>query len=77
MEIYVYSVKYYDDYKGKTVSASGVVCGKSISDAVETLENFFDDIEEVKVFVLEGSNGGVIYLSDINSCVINNNLICE
>lgn len=77
MEAYVYSVKYYDDYKGKIIPTSGVVCGRSISDAVETLENFFDDIEEVRIFILEGSNGGIISFDDINSCVKENSLICE
>lgn len=77
MEVYVYSVKYYDDYKGKTISTSGVVSGKSISDAVETLENFFDDIEEVRIFIVEGSGNGILCFTDINDIVNSRNLICE
>ena len=77
MEIYVYSVRYFNNYENTWISTSGVVSGNNISDAVERLENFFDNIEEIRIFVVEGSDSGILYFTDINDIANNKNLICE
>ena len=77
MEIYVYSVRYFNNYENTWISTSGIVSGNNISDAVERLENFFDNIEEVRIFVVEGSNSGILCFTDINNIVNSKNLICE
>lgn len=77
MEIYVYSVRYFNNYENAWFSTSGIVSGNNISDAVERLENFFDNIEEVRIFVVEGSGSGILCFTDINDIVNSKNLICE
>lgn len=77
MEVYVYSVRYFNSYENTWISTSGIVSGNNISDAVERLENFFDNIEEVRIFIVEGSDSGILCFTDINNVVNNKNLICE
>lgn len=77
MEVYVYSVRYFSDYESKWFSHSGVVCGSSIADAAEKLESFFDDIEEMRIFVTEGSDSGVIGFDEVSAVINSNNLVCE
>lgn len=79
MNIYVYSVRWYCDYDGgKMVTSSGVVAADSMGEATNQLVNhMFESVEEIHLYVLEGSDSGCITLTDLNSFIKEQNLVDE
>ena len=80
MEVYLYSVRwFYDDCKdGKMITSSGIVAAENMADATKRLTSeIFNDVEEVHLYALEGSDSGYAPLSAIKSVAEEKNLIDE
>lgn len=81
MNIYVYSVRWYCDYAddgGKMMTSSGVVAADSMGEATNKLvDHMFESVEEVHLYMLEGSDAGCIALTDLNGFTKEQNLIDE
>lgn len=81
MGVYVYSVRWYCDYMddgGKMMTSSGVVAAESMGEATDRLVgSIFENVEEVHLYVLEGSDSGYIALTDLNGFTKEQNLVDE
>lgn len=81
MGAYVYSVRWYCDYAddgGKMMTSSGVIAAQSMGEATNRLVGFiFENVEEVHLYVLEGSDSGYIALTDLNGFTKEQNIIDE
>ena len=76
MEVYLYSVHWYFD--GDGITNSGVIAAESMGEAVKRLTTeFYDNVEWVKLFALENSDGGYSDLTDIRNVVNEHHLISE
>lgn len=80
MEVYLYSVRwFYDDCKdGKIITSSGIVAAENMSDATKRLtSNLYENVEEVHLYALEGSDSGYADLNDIKALCTKHNLVSE
>ena len=78
MEVYLYSVRWYCDYDSKMMTSSGIVAAESMSDATKRLtSSLYDNVEEVHLYALEGSDSGYASLSAIKGVVEDKNLVDE
>ena len=81
MGVYVYSVRWYCDYAdggGKMMTSSGVVTAESMGEATNRLVgSIFENVEEVHLYVLEGSDSGYITLTDLNGFTKEQNIVDE
>ena len=80
MGVYVYSIRWYCDYVdgGKMMTSSGVVAATSMGEATDRLVgSIFENVEEVHLYVLEGSDSGYIALTDLNGFTKEQNIIDE
>lgn len=80
MQVYLYSVKWFYDYGdgGKMTTSSGIVAAESMADATKRLTyEIFDGVEEVHLYVLEGTDSGYAPLSAIKDITEKENLIDE
>lgn len=81
MGAYVYSVRWYCDYGddgGKMITSSGVIAAESMGEATDRLVgSIFKNVEEIHLYVLEGSDSGYIALADLNGFTKEHSLIDE
>lgn len=80
MEVYLYSVKWYCDYGdgGKMTTSSGVVAADNMAVAAKRLTSeIFEDVEEIHLYALEGTDSGYAPLSAIKGIAEEENLIDE
>lgn len=82
MNAYVYSVRWYCDYagdgSGKMMTSSGVVAANSMGEATTRLvSSIFENVEEIHLYVLEGSDSGYIALADLKGFAEEQNLVDE
>ena len=80
MEVYIYSIRWYCDFGdgGKMFTNSGVIAAENIGDAVHRLTTkLYENVEWVKVYVLEGSDSGYADLNDINALCTEHHLVSE
>ena len=78
MEVYLYSVRWYCDYDSKMVTSSGIVAAENMANATERLtSDIFENVEEVHLYALEGSDSGYAPLSDIKSVAEEKHLVDE
>lgn len=76
MEVYLYSVHWYFDSDG--ITNSGVIAAEDMGEAVKRLTTeFYDNVEWVKLFTLENSDGGYVDLNTIRDAVNEHHLISE
>lgn len=79
MEVYLYSVRWFFECgENKMVTSSGVVAAESMSDATKRLTSeIFENVEEVHLYALEGTDSGYAPLSAIKDLAEEKNLIDE
>ena len=80
MEVYLYSVRWFCDYGdgGKMITSSGIVAAENMSDATKRLtSSIYENVEEVHLYALEGSDSGYASLSAIKGVAEEKNLIDE
>lgn len=56
MWFYYYSILYYDYVDSEEISTDGLVIGSSLSDAVEKLAQYYGDIIELSINVLDAED---------------------
>ena len=80
MEVYLYSVRWFCDYGdgGKMVTSSGIVAAENMANATERLtSDIYENVEEIHLYALEGSDSGYADLNDINALCTKHNLVSE
>lgn len=60
MNVYVYKVRYYSEASELMEDGFGVVCGESLADATERLQEIYgeEEIEEASLYATECTNDG-------------------
>ena len=80
MEVYLYSVRwFYDNCEGgKMITSSGIVAAEDMTNATKRLTSeIFENVEEIHLYALEGTDSGYAPLSAIKDVAEENNLIDE
>lgn len=80
MEVYLYSVRWFYDCgdEGKMFTNSGIVAAENMGDAARRLTTeLYENVEWIKLYVLEGSDSGHADLNDIKAACVEYNLISE